>query len=155
MNLFENAAELKDMLAALERRNDGVAHELLRRIETQRVAAAELPKKFSAALSHRGYTAAREMLPMVMTNFATADRLEVLLLSQECDFTKAAIRAQRSTSNRRFKTFWDEFDELILRRTHRKAEDVYKAVAARIPHPHPKPSVAAKRYGKLMQERIS
>lgn len=152
MNLFENSAELKEMLGKLERRNDAVARELLRRIDAQRLAAAALPGKFGTGLNHKGYVAAREMLPMVMTNFATADRLEVLLLALECDFAKAAIRAQRSTSGRRFKRFWDEFDELIRRRTHRTADDAYKSVAARMPLPHPKASSAKSRYGRLMRE---
>ncbi|WP_341313895.1 hypothetical protein WN982_00360 [Paraburkholderia sp. IMGN_8] len=149
--LFESSAELKTVLQTLTGRRGDVAPELLRRLEAQRTAAASLGR-FSESLNVDAYRHAREMLPAVAAGFLPADRLEVLLLRLECDFRGAAARALRSTSGKRFEPFWREFDAIARRRTCRTAEAVYEAVkASGVPHPHPKLSVAKRRYGKLVK----
>ncbi|MDN7993093.1 hypothetical protein QZM97_23750 [Burkholderia orbicola] len=149
--LFKTSAELRDMMHSLERRDDGVAYELLRRIETQRTAAADLTK-FGRHLNHKGYGAAREMLAMVPSGFRSSELLARLLLELENDFIKASAQERRSRSAMRFDPFWAEFDALAKRRTHRDAAGVYRAVVSSgIATPHPTMRRAKERYKELIE----
>ncbi|MBN3789714.1 hypothetical protein [Burkholderia sp. Ac-20353] len=139
------------MLQALKHRDNAVAQELRRRIEMQRDAVDDLGK-FAASLNRYAYGWALERLQGAESGFWNVEQLGTMLLELENDYVKAAARAQRSTSGRRFAPFWRAFNELARRRTHHSAESVYQAVlASGIPHPHPKLSVAKKRYSKLMR----
>ncbi|WP_322021826.1 hypothetical protein [Burkholderia sp. BCC1974] len=149
--LFKTVAELQSMMQALERRHDGTAYELLRRIEAQRVEAAALIK-FGKDLNHKGYLAAREMLAMVPSGFRSSDALRVLLLELENDFVKAAAQERRSRSGMRFDPFWAEFDALAKRRTQPDAAGVYQAiVSSGIATPHPTLRRAKEHYKELME----
>ncbi|MBY8605247.1 hypothetical protein K7N18_10395 [Burkholderia arboris] len=149
--LFQSSAELNDMMRLLERRDDAIAYELLRRIEAQRTAATALGK-FSENLNHKGYVAAREMLAMVPSGFRKSDLLARLLLELENDFIKASAQERRSRSAMRFDPFWAEFDALARRRTHRDARGVYQAViASGIAAPHPSLRCATDRYKKVLE----
>ncbi|WP_059715433.1 hypothetical protein [Burkholderia ubonensis] len=150
--IFQTTAELEEMMRALERRNNGVAHEILRRLETQRADAAALGK-FGRTLNHRGYVAARDLLAMAQAGFGGSDvlnRLEKLLLRLENDYVKAAASAARSTSNKRFIPYWSAFDEIAGRRTYRTAEEIHAAVLSDgMPPPYPRPDIIKRHYAKL------
>ncbi|KVR04724.1 hypothetical protein WK09_29000 [Burkholderia ubonensis] len=149
--LFKTSAELRDMMQSLERRDNGVAYELLRRIQAQRTEAAALTK-FGRNLNHKGYAVALEMLAMVPSGFRSSDLLARLLLELENDFVKASAQERRSRSAMRFDPFWAEFDALAKRHTHRDAAGVYRAiVSSGIATPHPTLRRAKEHYKELME----
>ncbi|WP_134138228.1 hypothetical protein [Paraburkholderia sp. BL6665CI2N2] len=148
-NLFGRVEELREAMLRLERGCDATAMDLRSRIAAQERAVPELGK-FAAGIQSRHYVSARELVVAVVARSMTADRLEVLLLRLECSYVKAKVRANRSRSNVRFAPFWAEFDAIVRRHVCSTADEAHKRAATGTPQPHPKLSVAQKRYRRLM-----
>ncbi|WP_165651205.1 hypothetical protein [Burkholderia gladioli] len=145
MSLFDNSAELHAMLSRLQFGGDDVSRVLRERIVMQRLALPDLGR-FAQDLDARRYDQALELVASVAARFAKPERLETHLLALECDFVKLKARAGKAHSGRRYEPFWREFDDGIKRRICITAKTAFDHAAARTPEPHPKMSVAEKRF---------
>ncbi|HDR9274896.1 TPA: hypothetical protein QDB24_002977 [Burkholderia vietnamiensis] len=148
-NLFASTMELTSIVRRLEHGCDETAAELRERLSAQELAIPELGK-FGAGIQLCDYRAARDLVAPVTARMMTADRLETMILRLECEYVKRKARADRSRSNVRFEPFWEAFDSIVRRHLCSEFDDAYARAAARVPLPHPKPSVAEKRYRKLI-----
>ncbi|HDR9061070.1 hypothetical protein [Burkholderia vietnamiensis] len=147
-NLFASAQELTSIMRRLEHGCDETAAELRERLSDQERAIPELGK-FGAGIQLSDYQAARDLVSPVTARMMDADRLERMVLRLECDYVKLKARADRSRSNVRFEPFWEAFDSIVRRHLCSDLDDAYARAAAQVPLPHPKPSVAEKRFRQL------
>ncbi|HDR8931569.1 hypothetical protein WK35_28525 [Burkholderia vietnamiensis] len=147
-NLFSSVQELTSIMRRLEFGCDETAAELRERLSTQERAIQDLGK-YGAGIQLSEYRTACDLIVSVTAQMMNADRLERIVLRLECDYVKLKARADRSRSNVRFEPFWEAFDSIVRRHLCSDLDDAYARAAARVPLPHPKPSVAEKRYRKL------
>lgn len=147
-NLFSSVQELTSIMRRLEFGCDETAAELRERLSTQERAIQDLGK-YGAGIQLGEYRTACDLIVSVTAQMMNADRLERIVLRLECDYVKQKARAGPSRSNVRFKPFWEAFDSIVRGHTFSDLDDAYARAAARVPLPHPKPSVAEKRFRKL------
>ncbi|HDR9101143.1 TPA: hypothetical protein QDB15_006000 [Burkholderia vietnamiensis] len=147
-NLFASAQELTSIMRRLEFGCDKTAGELRERLSAQERAIQDLGK-YGAGIQLSEYRTAHDLVVSVTAQMMNADRLERIVLRLECDYVKLKARADRSRSNVRFEPFWEAFDSIVQRHLCSDLDDAYARAAAQVPLPHPKPSVAEKRYRQL------
>ncbi|MBR8214693.1 hypothetical protein [Burkholderia vietnamiensis] len=147
-NLFSSVQELTSIMRRLEFGCDETAAELRERLSTQERAIQDLGK-YGAGIQLGEYRTACDLVVSVAARVMNTDRLERMVLRLECDYVKQKARADRSRSNARFEPFWEVFDSTVRRHLCSNLDDAYARAAAQVPLPHPKPSVAEKRYRQL------
>jgi hypothetical protein len=150
--LFQSLGELRAMLTRIEIGCPLTAGALRDRIAAQKGNVAALGR-FAMCNAH-DYDAAQDLVVQVASRMRSPERLELALLALEVSYLKCKSRADRGRSGLRYAPFWAEFDQVVKRHLCSTADQAYEQAASRTPAPHPKLSVAAKRWRALMDGNL-